>query len=101
MVLLFLDCADPSPTHPAPVPNTVTCFRRWYEISHDAISQIWGMSLWTGQELRQVSEEDALKAEKQYDGQRSEAELHFSSLKRVLAQELPAFKLDPTPAHQI
>jgi len=43
------------------------------------------MSLWTGQELRQVSEEDALKAEKQYDGQRSEAELHFSSLKRVLA----------------
>jgi ribulose-5-phosphate 4-epimerase/fuculose-1-phosphate aldolase len=34
-------------------------------------------------------------------GQRSEAELHFSSLKRVLAQEFPAFRLDPALAYQI
>ena len=50
------------------------------------------MALWTGQELRVIPDEDAQKAEAQYDGQRSEAELHFTSLKRVLAREDPAFK---------
>ena len=80
-------------------PTVGQAFHDLYYLERACMNQV--MSLWTGQELRQVSEEDALKAENQYDGQRNEAELHFPSLKRVLAQELPAFKLDPIPAHQI
>jgi hypothetical protein len=33
----------------------------------------------------------AVKAEQQYDSQRSEAELHFASLKRLLASDDAAF----------
>jgi hypothetical protein len=40
----------------------------------------------------------AIKAEQQYDSQRDEAELHFASLKRVLAAEVLAFAQTPVMA---
>ena len=77
-------------------PTVGRAFHDLYYLERACMNQV--MSLWTGQELREISRQDALKAEKQYDGQREEAELHFSSLKRVLAQDLPAFRIDPTSA---
>ena len=56
------------------------------------------MAMWTGQELRVIPDEEGRKAEAQYDGQRGEAELHFASLKRVLAKEDSAFKDIRAPA---
>ena len=49
------------------------------------------MAMWTRQPLREVPEKMAIRAEQQYDSQRSEAELHFASLKRLLAAQDTAF----------
>ena len=71
-------------------PTVGQAFHDLYYLERACMNQV--MALWTGQELRLVPEDEAHKAEAQYDGQRSEAELHFASLKRVLAAEDASFK---------
>ena len=64
-------------------------FHDLYYLERACMNQV--MALWTGQALREVPEAMAVSAEQQYDGQRGEAELHFSSLRRVLAADHPEF----------
>ena len=71
-------------------PTVGQTFHDLYYLERACMNQV--MALWTGQELRVIPDEEGRKAEAQYDGQRSEAELHFTSLKRVLAKEDSAFK---------
>jgi ribulose-5-phosphate 4-epimerase/fuculose-1-phosphate aldolase len=68
-------------------------FHDLYYLERACMNQV--MALWTQQPLREVPEEMAMKAEQQYDSQRDEAELHFASLKRVLAAGDPAFAQAP------
>ncbi|MGE0698108.1 MAG: class II aldolase/adducin family protein [Hyphomicrobiaceae bacterium] len=68
-------------------------FHDLYYLERACMNQV--MALSTNQPLREVPEAMALKAERQYDSQRDEAELHFASLKRVLASEVPAFAQPP------
>ena len=79
-------------------PTVGQSFHDLYYLERACMNQV--MSLWTGQKLREVGEKDALKAEMQYDGQRSEAELHFASLKRVLAHDVAAFRCVKTTAYE-
>jgi len=76
-------------------PTVGQAFHDLYYLERACMNQV--MALWTHQPLREVPEEMALEAERQYDSQRSEAELHFASLKRVLAAADPAF-VDPARA---
>lgn len=64
-------------------------FHDLYYLERACMNQV--MALWTNRSLRQVPEEMAVKAEQQYDSQRSEAELHFAALKRLLASDDAAF----------
>lgn len=70
-------------------PTVGQAFHDLYYVERACMNQV--MAFWTNQSLREVPHERALKAEQQYDSQRGEAELHFASLKRVLAAEVPAF----------
>lgn len=70
-------------------PTVSQAFHDLYYLERACMNQV--MALWTQQPLREVPAEMAAKAEQQYDSQRSEAELHFASLKRVLAGEDAAF----------
>jgi ribulose-5-phosphate 4-epimerase/fuculose-1-phosphate aldolase len=70
-------------------PTVGQAFHDLYYLERACMNQV--MAMWTGQNPRVISEEQARNAEQQYDGQRSEAELHFASLKRILAAEDPAF----------
>jgi len=70
-------------------PTVGQAFHDLYYLERACMNQV--MALWTGQPLRQVPEEMAVKAEQQYDSQRSEAELHFASLKRLLARDDGSF----------
>lgn len=70
-------------------PTVGQAYHDLYYLERACMNQV--MALWTNQPLRQVPEEMAIKAEQQYDSQRSEAELHFASLKRLLASEDAAF----------
>lgn len=63
-------------------PTVGLAFHDLYYLERACMNQV--MALWTHQELRIVPQEMAIKAERQYDSQRQEAELHFESLKRVL-----------------
>ncbi|MEE8555993.1 MAG: hypothetical protein V3T00_09020 [bacterium] len=49
------------------------------------------MKMAAGQPLRPIPEEMAARAVQQYAGQRENCQLHFESLKRMLAREDPAF----------
>ena len=75
-------------------PTVGRAFHDLYYLERACMNQV--MALSTNQPLREVPEEMALKAEQQYDSQRGEAELHFASLKRVLATEISAFAEVPT-----
>ncbi|NIV32024.1 MAG: hypothetical protein GWN58_21835, partial [Anaerolineae bacterium] len=66
-------------------PTVGQAFHDLYYLERACMNQV--MALWTNRPLRQIPEEMALKAEQQYDSQRSEAELHFASLKRLLASD--------------
>lgn len=70
-------------------PTVGQAFHDLYYLERACMNQV--MALWTNQSLRQVPEEMAVTAEQQYDSQRSEAELHFASLKRLLARDDAAF----------
>ncbi len=50
-----------------------------------------GVKMAAGQPLRPIPEEMAARAVQQYAGQRENCQLHFESLKRMLAREDPAF----------
>ena len=75
-------------------PTVGRAFHDLYYLERACMNQVMAMS--TNQPLREVPEEMALKGEQQYDSQRGEAELHFASLKRVLAAEISAFAAIPT-----
>jgi ribulose-5-phosphate 4-epimerase/fuculose-1-phosphate aldolase len=75
-------------------PTVGRAFHDLYYLERACMNQV--MALWTQQPLREVPEDMAIKAEQQYDSQRDEAELHFASLKRVLAAEVPAFASEPS-----
>jgi len=68
-------------------------FHDLYYLERACMNQV--MALSTGQKLRRVPEEQARKAEAQYESQRGEAEQHFAALKRLLAADDPAFAEAP------
>lgn len=70
-------------------PTVGQAFHDLYYLERACMNQV--MAMWTRQPLREVPEEMAIRAEQQYDSQRAEAELHFASLKRVLAAQDAAF----------
>jgi hypothetical protein len=74
-------------------PTVGRAFHDLYYLERACMNQV--MALTTNQPLREVPEEMAFHGEQQYDSQRGEAELHFASLKRVLAAEISAFAIAP------
>ena len=70
-------------------PTVGQAFHDLYCLERACMNQV--MALWTRQPLREVPGDMAIRAEQQYDSQRSEAELHFASLERILAAQDAAF----------
>jgi len=77
-------------------PTVGRAFHDLYYLERACMNQV--MALWTSRPLRLVPDEMANQAEQQYDSQRSEAELHFASLKRLLAADDPAFAEPARPS---
>lgn len=74
-------------------PTVGRAFHDLYYLERACMNQVMAVSM--NRPLREVPDEMAIKAEQQYDSQRDEAELHFASLKRVLAAEVAAFAHAP------
>jgi ribulose-5-phosphate 4-epimerase/fuculose-1-phosphate aldolase len=71
-------------------PTCGEAFDDLYYLERACMNQIQAMS--TGRELNRIPADVAALAVKQYMGQRFNCELHFASLKRMLAEDDPRFR---------
>ena len=71
-------------------PTVGEAFDDLYYLERACMNQVHAMS--SGAELHRIPDEMAALAVRQYMGQRENSELHFESLKRMLAAEDPRFR---------